>query len=1035
MSGGGVSRTDGADVTPGADAEIAARIASAVHDPFRAVWGRHGHEVWEPLGRVLEQGAAAHDRAMDELASGSETSDSVGEALDRYRRRVANEVLRPLARTLRDRNGAAEELERALAKAAGQAEVTIAQELPALVRAPLTATALSGARGLGPWCALKRSCALALRPLVWRRNTHDVPPPAVARHHLARVVLPDQRRALQGSQRRLATWLGDLERAWSEWVHVVLSQPVGVAPRDGPTPGADASAASHARSETSLKAGRELQRRLRTLVDRAPWASPPSPGASLERCERVLGARVGVAGTFVGGASKARSEWQGHQAFAAGWDRWTGESAARLDLYLHLLEAQEGADGIGRRLVARMDSAVSGIDGCLDEIDVRLVTVRDRAAALGRESPALVDELRREQLESTAELGEVERMVPDPAALLGALTDAASEAVQGLEGLAARLPQTLVLHRIPPAGASVRKLAGPGPPVRLREAARQAFDELRRERIRRAPAAIAEAAARVHTVLAELREVSAYGYEAAIAELSEGVDAAEVHPAMVTNGLSRAAAKVDVARRMLLDALGGARLRVEGEVAGGMMHLVQRAITGRMGGRYLDARSRLAEEAARGWARFQNRLAEALRRGGVGLSWVRRRLWPMKRALGIGEEAPSRAEGRQRSLAAAEEVADKLPLLYRRLFSFEPLSDPRLLAGRDRSLAAVEASWHRWRAERGGALAVIAPPGAGITSFLNVVARRLDADEEREARWTPRERVRHEAELAARLADWLALGDAPDLDALGSRVLDAPRHALPRLFVLEGIEHLHLRVAGGSKLFEALVSFIRRTSPRVFWVLSMGSSAWQLVSKRCPACAADIERVALDSLTAEQLRHAVLARHRLSGLPLRYAEPRTGRELLRRKVRGLGGSEKYQELLESDYFHRLHRASLGSIRTALFYWLRSADFRSVEGSLLVRPLEALPPFMRAPDLDQSFALKAFLDHGTLTVAEYCEVVRGSAAEARHLFRAMGDLHVIEAVSGDGARVSSPPAPDARYRIRPLVAGAVNTHLRSLNILH
>ena len=221
----------------------------------------------------------------------------------------------------------------------------------------------------------------------------------------------------------------------------------------------------------------------------------------------------------------------------------------------------------------------------------------------------------------------------------------------------------------------------------------------------------------------------------------------------------------------------------------------------------------------------------------------------------------------------------------------------------------------------------------------------------------------------------------------------------------------------------------------------MSSSAWQLAEKRCPASLADIEQVPLRGLRATELRQAVLARHRLSGLPLHYLEPRTGRNLLRTRRRGLRGSQKHQQLIETDYFQKLHRASLGSIRLALFHWLRSADFGTVEGSLRVRPLEPLEPFAGPLDIDQSFALKAILDHGTLTVDEYSEVVRVPVPRSRHMFHALSDLRVIETapVPADGVEAAGAPAGSdgsgARYRVRPLVNGAVVAHLKSLNIAH
>lgn len=1019
------SRLDGGTPPRSTDAEIAARIASAVHDPFRELWRRHEDEVWGSVHETLQEGMAAHGRALDELAPGSGGGEE--EALARYRRRVADDVLGPLRHALRD--GAAQALERSLADTAKRV-ASATETLPVLVQAPLSSTALRHGRGLGPWPAVKQLCARVLHPLVWRREAHDVPVALVARCHLARSVLPHQRRAFGAGQRLRAAWLMDLERAWAGWLAVVLAQSGGA--------GGDGLAAAHARSSACLEAGKALQKALRALQE--PPFSGRSLGEALERCEETLKARVGVADTFVSAAADTAAGLRRDREIAARWDRRARESAARLELCLRLLEVERLMDGIRRKLVARWTAAVQGVDAKLNEIKARLDQGRERAGALGGEGMRLTAGLMQEQRRTIGALSEVEGALPDPARLLRTLSNAATEAVEGFERVAALMPEVLIVHRIPPAGARLRRPGRPGHPVRLKEATRQAFDALRSERVRAATRVIPGAMGRLHTVVAELREVAGYGYEAAIAEMSEGRDPEKVNPVtMVMNGLSRAAEKVEVARCTLFDAFDKARKRVAVEVADGMAHLIQRATTDRLTGRYLDARAQVAVEASRSRQRWRNRLAELAHRGSALSVSFRRRLWPVKRALGIRRDR-SRAELRGWSQVAEEAAAGKVPVLYRRLFSLEPLTDPRLLAGRDDMLAAVERAWRRWTTDHRGALMVIPPAGAGVTSFLNIVALRLGAEAPRAVRRILRERPRDEPALAGRLAGWLGLGDVldsdmHDLDALGRQVLNARPDSLPRLFILEGSEHLHMRVAGGSKLFERLLSFTRHTSPRIFWVLSMASSAWQLAHRRSPACVGDIERIVLDELTADELRHAILARHRLSGLPLRYKEPRTGRELLRRGAPGLRGSQRHQQLLESDYFQRLHRAALGSIRAALFYWLRSVDFRSIEGSLLVRPLETLPSLMGVLDSEQGFALKALLDHGTLTVSEYCEVARSSPRESLHLFRALQALHVIKPVSQQPSDAAGSPDPGVRYRIRPLMTGVVTAHLRSLNILH
>lgn len=1034
------------------DREIAALISAAVHEPFRELWRRYERDAWAPVCAVVEEVLAAHEGAMgglgggvegtggsegagiagdDEMSEGGESREAAKIAAARYRRRVVEDVLGPLRAAVLDANHAVR-LEAALAETARKVAHAV-NALPALAAAPVSPSALAQQPGIGLWPAAKRGVASALRPLLWRREVHEVAVAEVARGHLGRVVLPGQLRAFRESQRGRAVWLGGLERAWAEWVPEALGAEDGDAEEGG--------------APACLDAAKRLDRELRALAagEASPWGR--RVGMDAERSEGILLATVAVAGTFAGIDADGDTAPRRDEEAAGEWDRWAAESAARLDLCAILLDACDAVDGTRREMIASWAGVVGEIDAALSEVGARLDGGRGRAERLAGKVAGLADALRREQERTVDDIGRIEGTLPDPGRLLDALTGAVDEALARFEETGGQLPESLVVHRVPRADAGMRRPGGPGHDVELREAALQAFDALRAQRIRRVPTAISEAMGRVHAVVAELREVSAYGYEAAIAELSEAADPAEVESTvMVVNGLSRAARKVEDARGILCDALAAAEASANLGIAEGTDHLVQRATADRLTARYLDARSHVVAEAARDQKKWRRRFARAAGRATAAWRILRTRLWPVKRALGIGADLRSQAELRDRSLAFAEEVPAQLPVVYRRLFAFEPLSDPRLLAGREDALDAVESSWARWQNEPTRSLMVVAPPGSGITSFLNIAADRLRAEAPRVrsaappvvVRQTLRERVRTEASLACRLGGWLGLGGARDLDALAARILEAPPDSLPRVVILEGAEHLHLRVPDGASLLERMLAFSSRTQPRIFWVLSMTSSAWQLARKRSPASFGDLESIELDSLTAHELKQAVLARHRLSGLPLRYAEPRTGRNLLLGRARGSKGLQKHQQQIEADYFQRLHRASLGSIRLALFHWLRSADFRTVEGSLLVQPLEPLQPFAGTLDIDQSFALKALFDHGTLTVREYCEIVRVPLPQGRHLFHALCDLRVVEAAEGAENPAEALPDSDAQetlYRLRPLVAGAVVTHLKSLNILH
>lgn len=1033
------------------DAAVAGLISAAVHEPFTEVWRRYEANAWMPVHRVLEEGAAAHERVLAALAAGGMEDGNAGgdeyapEALTRYCDAVSDEVIEPLRAALAGR-AVATALEESLASTADRARVSAA-ELPAMLQAVTSRLPATRPSGVGPVRALKRAAARMLGPVVWRGRMRRVPVARLARQHLDQVVLRAQANAFRRSQRDRAEWLCRLERAWAEWATAVL-QPLRATDEPEASAGASERRADPADEQspdevwTHHAAGAALQAQLRALIDEVDRASGRAQGAEFKRLEESLAASVTVAGTFAADPPSSRPGAGRPRELAVQWDDWSDGAAARLELYRGLVAMRRNVEAILRDLRGGWSRTVGNADAVLAEVAAELNRGRERAESLSAGDEDLAPALEAERQRTDAALADLQGRLPEPDAVFDALTATVEEAIRGLDEVRERMPGALALHDIPAPGDAPRKPGADPRTVRLRESFLHAFDLLRRERMRAAPSAIREAMHRIRSDVAELREVSGYGYEAAAAEAKDRRDGDAAHPTvLVANGLHRAGNKAAGARELLREALVAAESKVAGEIGDGSRQLIEQVTADRMTAGYLEARTVLAAGFARLWQRARRLSAQGGARAGGAVSRALGLLRPLRASVGLGRAARDMVDRRERSLAYADEYPRALPVVYRRLFALDPLADARLLAGRDDALAAVAAAWARRASGGARSLVVIASPGVGVTSFLNVVAARLSEEASDGVRRTFTTRVRTEARLAECLAGWLGLEAAPDLDSLAERVLEAPPGSIPGFAILEATEHLHMRAPRGSRLFERLLTFMSRTEARVLWIAAMTSSAWQLVEKRAPAFAHDIERVNLGELSPEELRQAVLARHRLSGLPLRFAEPHDGRAALRRRTRRLRGAEKQARLVEADYFQRLHRASRGSIRLALFHWLRTADFTSTAGSLLVQPLNTLDSGIDNLDRTQSFVLKAILDHGTLTPDEYREIARTSGPESLHILRSLEECRVIEKIPA--AATESPAAGKAtgggavrpRYRIRPLMVGPVTARLRSRNILH
>jgi hypothetical protein len=156
-------------------------------------------------------------------------------------------------------------------------------------------------------------------------------------------------------------------------------------------------------------------------------------------------------------------------------------------------------------------------------------------------------------------------------------------------------------------------------------------------------------------------------------------------------------------------------------------------------------------------------------------------------------------------------------------------------------------------------------------------------------------------------------------------------------------------------------------------------------------------------------------------------------------VRAIDDEERRQALLRTEFFDRLYEASGQNVMLALFYWFRSVRLDADGATLRVRPLE--PIAFGALDtlpLPHAFALKALLEHGTLTADELAEVLGVSPPMGRSLLETLGNALVIapaDREEGPGTFRFASVEHDARYRVRPLLIHPVTRFLRSRNIVH
>jgi hypothetical protein len=1037
---------------PGSPGEALERVAQACYDPLTDIWDELDDRMGSTVLAAVADARARHaalilECGLDRAAPGDPIARRA--ALTAYRHGLTADVLPALVATLEHHKPVM--LVAGLFANRFAAAVDLSRGLPesepvfwgagALDARPDDALRRRAGKRLARWISVARKPERH-RPLPFR---------AIALRHLAHHVIPLYDRAASDSVRSWAEWTGRLERACATWSEAAL--PTLMEADAAVVPAADDEPSGEGGDQDaewgSLRSAAEaLDEALGALVVGHPDAELRSrTEALMKRAHVALDSDLRAAGSFVLQpeipiiGAHPLSELDRTRATLAGWDE---QIASRLTLYRSLLALAVGGAAVRERLGRRMEEVA------LEPLEV-LNTCRDdlgRLAAEARARSGASDAGRFEKLREQGNevVAKVLDAFPDPDVVSTELESIVGDTVDALQGIVRQSPERLVLHRLDSRTPTTLRVAETRQ-ISFQELARQSLDAVRIERVRGATLGLGSALVPIEAAVGELPDVIQFAFDACRDELASEPaqdDATSRAALLAAEALERAAGVLGQTPDRVRSAIVAVDSRVAEELARGGLSLLDRVDAGRVQSQFLRAQSRFGDALLRLEARFgptMDRLGRRarlfrIRTARFGTRFSRRTM----ALLGKDGGAPAaQSERTVRAFARGDSGPGHVPLVYQRLFSLAPVTDATFLTGRAVELADVQQRWRRWGEEDGVPVIVRGYPGSGVTSFIRVVANTLGEDGAQVVRHEVEDRIRSEAELVALLATLLDLEPTETLGEFARTVLRIPKgHKLPDVVALDGLEHLYLRVPGGTDVLERFLTFMSETEPRIFWLGGVTQPAWNLIAKAEPTAVFQVEDFELRALSVERLGETILQRHRRSGLRLRFVEPSEGRALLKRRLRRLRGTDAHQRVLQEDFFAQLHRVSLGNLKLALFHWMLAADFEQTEGEVVMQPLRK-PDFgvLDALDPTQNFTLKALLEHRTLTLDEHHSVFRVSRQESYQIFESLQNGRLIERI--DAVVASQPDDSEinatSRYRIRPLLVGAVTGHLRTLNIVH
>ncbi|MCC5926202.1 MAG: ATP-binding protein [Bacteroidetes bacterium] len=430
--------------------------------------------------------------------------------------------------------------------------------------------------------------------------------------------------------------------------------------------------------------------------------------------------------------------------------------------------------------------------------------------------------------------------------------------------------------------------------------------------------------------------------------------------------------------------------------------------------RAIDWKQRLV----RNWNRLSDN-AEAW--GRLGLQIGRKQLNALQILLGFdaGEASGTiiKSEASQ-FLASTDKSLKQLPLIYRRLFTSEPLQETRFYKARQHTQQIFVDSFSAWQSGTVTNIALVGEKGSGKTSVINILQKELESSKVKFVRGSIDFTTFEVAGLLKQLCAILGMSPVEDPGVFIDKV-NAIRTR--RVIFIEGFQNVYLRHMHGFEALEAFLLIISRTGNQLFWVVSSSRYAWQYLDKIYDLDGYFTHKRMVDEVKSNSLKDIILSRHTVSGYELHFEPSPDMRDS--RTFRKTSGDElEQQKLLREDYFEKLYEVTKGNISIALQYWQLSVK-EIIDDVIRIRPLEQLTLTLGDGfSNDDLFALGAIIFHDDLTEQQMADALHIDYATSRMILAKLTARSILY-------------RKEDRFYLNNLLYRQVVDLLKSKNILH
>jgi hypothetical protein len=363
-------------------------------------------------------------------------------------------------------------------------------------------------------------------------------------------------------------------------------------------------------------------------------------------------------------------------------------------------------------------------------------------------------------------------------------------------------------------------------------------------------------------------------------------------------------------------------------------------------------------------------------------------------------------------LNESNQVIEGLPIIYKRLYAIEPLTDMVLFEGRKNEIEQISKAYMAWTEGKYASVLLTAEKWSGMTSLINYAVKNIKFNN------VP---IRTELKFNNPDPDHLIkyFSDFLEIELSNKdEIIEYLNSGKKRIIILENLQKLFLREMHGQKALVEFIDIMTATQRNVFWIGSMSIYTFNYLEKSLKMSAFFSYHIPLEPLSDDEISQLIIKRNRISGFKIKFEA--LEKDANDKKFKKLDDREK-QQYLKDRFFKELNNFAKSNISMALMFWLLST--KKVDDQTIVIKNFKKPDFSFLSSLknDRVFVLQALIMHDGLKLEQVAKVLSYSLTKAKFLI-----LELLE----DGVLIEK----EAQYLVNPIIYRNTVQLLKSRNLL-